>query len=439
MKYLVKYTLILLFLFTKVFAQINPKTVFVINNKPIQVVRFVEKNKFIVIEYIKDKKVNIPQMIVDSGTYTQTKWFIKFQSTKSNILNGNKLYLDKKLSANWWWSKKTYTRSDTNKYHYLGWIPPKQPYKKPNPSVPNPAIADYTKQFYIRHIHCYVPQYDSLMLTDFCGPGIYNTYVNNKYIEYRGDTSYNYLISDYETVVHESTHTFNGPFGYSNKRWRYKIMVDPGIIINYDNTETFQSCLFKPIVPPEAPKKIFRFNTYVAPGCTVSANLSGIYGLLDEFSAYRNGFHAALISHLKAKELKHDGLAAKFMTQANGTSFAYYEFRQFIAWYLAFAKSNYPKIYKSLMDNWNLRSAYTLIDQLYSEDLKLQSDIHSKSTSYEYTYYTSTYTDYLNSIYPKWSSYIEDFKIKDINSNNWKEKIQTLPPLDPSVRISRSK
>ena len=418
-------------------AQINTKTVFVIGTKPIMAVRFLNQNKWILIEYKKEKKYFVPQSILDSGTYTQSKWFVKFKSKGSNILKGNKLYLDKKLYQNWI-TKKNYTKSDTNKYHLLGWIPPKTPYKIPRATVPNPGVAQYTHQFYIRHIHCYAPQYDSLVINDFAGPGIYTTFINDKIIEYRGDTSYSYLISDYETVIHESTHTFNGIFGYSNKRWRYKIMVDPSIIINYDNTETYQTSLFKAIVPPEAPTKIFRYKTYVAPGSTVSANISGIYGLIDEFSAYRNGCHAGITSYLKAKELKRDALAKRFLSQSNGVHFAYYEFRLFFAWYLAYAKQNYPKIYTQLMDNHNFRVAFTLIDDLFLEDVKLLDSINKNETTYDYNYYYENNVKYILSIIPSWQIFIDDYKVKGVTKDNWMEKVKELPPLDPTVTIKKN-
>jgi hypothetical protein len=437
-----KLLLFLLLISTSLLSQISLKSVYVINTKPIRAVRFTKNNKFIVIEYIKDKKELMPQEIVDSGSYTQNKYFVKFQSTKSKMLQGNKLFLDKKLYTNWWNLGKVYTKSDTNKYHLVGWVPPKKHYKKPTPAPPIPKIADYTKQFYQRHVHYYIPQYDSLLITDFWGPGLYTKYVNDKWVEYVGDTTFSYLMTDYETVIHESTHGFNDIVGYSStKRWRFKIMVDPSIVIYYDNSETYQSSLFKPIVPKDAPSKIFRYKTYVAPGCTVSANLSGIYGILDEFSAYRNGFHAALMSHYKAKELKQESIAQRFLGQATGVSFAYYEFRLFIAWYLAYAKTNYPKVYQGLMDNWNFRVAYTILDEIYLEDVKKLESIYKNSTdhhnSYTFSWYEENYVSYLKLIEPDWINYINDFKINGVNSKNWKEKVKPLPPEDPNVKISR--
>ena len=93
------------------------------------------------------------------------------------------------------------------------------------------------------------------------------------------------------------------------------------------------------------------------------------------------------------------------------------------------------------MDNWNFRVAYTVLDEIYLEDVKKLESIYKNSTdyhsSYTFSWYEENYVKYLKLIEPDWINYINDFKINGVNSKNWKEKLKPLPPEDPNVKISR--
>ena len=100
--------------------------------------------------------------------------------------------------------------------------------------------------------------------------------------------------------------------------------------------------MFISIVPKEAPKKIFRYKTYVARGTETSANVSGIYGLMDEFSAYKNSTRASVEAANTVIKLNDKEKIEFFEKKAIAEYFAYYEFRLFIAWYLEYAAKNKP-------------------------------------------------------------------------------------------------
>ncbi len=179
-------------------------------------------------------------------------------------------------------------------------------------------------------------------------------------------------------------------------------MIEPGLTIYYNSTKTFESSIIRKIVPANANNSIFRYNSYVGLGSNFSSNLSGIYGLMDEFSAYRSGCHAGIISHLKATELNHTQNAKIFISEANKTYFAYYEFRLFIAWYLAYAKKYNESIYKELLDNKNLRIAFTLLDELFKEDVRLLGELNHNLNNRDFNYIEDKYVRYLKQITPEW-------------------------------------
>lgn len=55
-----------------------------------------------------------------------------------------------------------------------------------------------------------------------------------------------------------------------------------------------------------------------------------------------------------------------YLSNCYSTIFAYYEFRLFLAWYLKYAKNNYPLVYQSLTSEKKLRAVFTLIDNGYA-------------------------------------------------------------------------
>ncbi len=274
-------------------------------------------------------------------------------------------------------------------------------------------LMDYTKTFYINEADFYANPYKDLLDKNYCGPGCYTTVVNGTSEDWNYDTTRNVLSSDFGTVIHESTHNFNGS----------KYFVIPGIEIAVNQTSTFNSSEFSTIVPADASKRIFRYETYVGANAVVSANKSGIYGLMDEFSAYENGTRADVLAAKTALANGDTTLANNFLSQAKGTYFAAYEFNLFIAWYLHFAKTNHPDIYKETMANTALRLTYTLIDQEFKTtiaDLKTTAVAAGEGKDY-LSYSEEQYVAYPKQLLVKEQPYLNDFKIKGVtNENYWR-------------------
>jgi hypothetical protein len=198
-------------------------------------------------------------------------------------------------------------------------------------------------------------------------------------------------------------------------------MVIPEITIPVVATGAYHSCEFKKIVPVDASKNIFRYDTYVGDSSVVSANVSGIYGLMDEFSAYENGTRADVLAAKTALAKGDTVLARKFLSQAQGTYFAYYEFNLFIAWYLHYGKMNHMDLYKETMANNNLRLTYTLIDQEFAStlvDLKKTGVLAGEGKNF-LNYSESQYVAYPKQLLVKEQSYLNDFAIKGANEKNY--------------------
>ena len=224
----------------------------------------------------------------------------------------------------------------------------------------------------------------------------------------------NDVIAEFETIIHESTH---------HKNTREGIYLGPNKYLLFTDAEKndvqyfYKSELIAEFLPIDAEEKIFRFETYIGEGSGVSANLSGIFGLMDEYSAYQNGCSAALVAYDNALQEKDTTLAITFFKDALATYYAYYEFNSFIGAYLKYGKTKEPIIYQKIMNNSTLRRAYSIntiefekaIATLNSQSNRLKSNYKLVKGSMEY--YKTKYEVYAKSCMTSFQPELTNFKL----------------------------
>ena len=379
-----------------------------------------DSNKYEVVDFIKSGDVYVLTSKVDTGSYLIKKKFgiktITFTSVrKKNFTLNKKTYLIYK--------GKFYEKPlDIYYDKYKASLTLDTAYKKTIPFdiilKNNNIKTEYVKTFFFTNVKKYSPIYLTLITDSYCGPGCYKRIGSNGW---NGDTTYKSLINDYSTMIHETTHQYNTDgYDWDKGGWTYRILVEPDITIKYVGTKTFKSELFIGLVPKEAPKKIFRYDLYVDKGAFPSANTCGIYGLMDEFSAYRNGTKSSIEATKNAIKLGDGEKITLFQSLACGEYFAYYEFRLFIAWYLEWAKKNYKDVYKGIIENTNLRITFTLIDEGFKNDIKELEGIIKKYPYYGYDYFEENNVKYLRELLVNHEKTLQDFKIKGVTKENYK-------------------
>ena len=225
-------------------------------------------------------------------------------------------------------------------------------------------------------------------------------------------------------VIHESIHRFN-----SNNR----MLVVPGLEIDLEQHPIFRSADFAGLVPDELEQRIFRYQTYVSDTSTVSANVSGIYGLLDEYSAYMNGTRFSLIAAEKLLALGNIEEAFERMRDASQCYYAYYEFRLFIAWYLQYAEKYNKDVYQHLMNHRNMRVLFTLLDDEYLETIKrceqLKFPDNKHSWAKEISYFEKKYATPCKDALVQQEDRLKNFKIEGVNKLNYKSFTKELETL----------
>jgi hypothetical protein len=173
------------------------------------------------------------------------------------------------------------------------------------------------------------------------------------------------------TMVHETCHGFCRLKALSVGVQSPGLAVFPAIdeTIMVPGTATFPSVEAGPAMLSVL-QNTQRFQTYIAEArLEHSTQQHGIYGLLNEFTAYYVGNRTAydMIVHL-AKKSKLDGWAwLEHITGISGTLTAHQEFRGFILSYLLFARKNRPGIYSEIMANSNLSKAYVALEAAHSD------------------------------------------------------------------------
>ncbi len=222
-----------------------------------------------------------------------------------------------------------------------------------------------------------------------------------EFTHYASDTSIHSLLGDFGTVVHESCHGINGE----------TIFVSRDIRIERKRNETFNSEEIANMIPEEIRNKIFRYKTYLGKGEDNTSHTWGIYGLIDEFSAY---YQDLLVDYqlLQSKDqlmkaypdLKNVHLLSEGQTES------YYEFSIFMAWYMKYAKLHYPKDYDAIVNNTPFRVTYTLLDQLFGELVKNIDKDQSRN-------------EFLAKLLEENKSWLEPLRVPNCTAANYKDSL----------------
>ncbi len=170
------------------------------------------------------------------------------------------------------------------------------------------------------------------------------------------------IIDDIETAVHEETHGYILQNHRANEEEIY-VGNEQGIHVAY--TEVFDSQEMTTDIPDEL--RTFRFDTYVGdPDENMTSNIDGVYGLLNEFTAYCWDLNntVCLYDYYKAEaNTPQDWL--DYINKFNNGRVAYSEFNFYILKYLEYANVNHPDIYEDIVTNKSFAEAYTTIENKY--------------------------------------------------------------------------
>ena len=241
--------------------------------------------------------------------------------------------------------------------------------------------------------------YQRVINENYCGPDCYRSYVgtgdDKKYISWNMESNEKIVYGNMNTIIHESVHGFNkGPSRHTRGseflKFTHRVLVSPYKFIDYEGKDVIKSYKIVDDILANNPKIVglFRFDTYIGENGSTSSNVSGIYGLLEEFSAYYHGCNASFMiyNNLKKENIiqyydwdKDDGSTYDTLIMENvwltvdvaqscmSHYSSYYEFNVFIGAYLTYVKKNHPVMYDEILDNQAFRRAYSIIDRNFHQ------------------------------------------------------------------------
>ena len=271
------------------------------------------------------------------------------------------------------------------------------------------------KDFILYYCQEFAPAYVPLIQSSYSSPNSWVVTVNGQVQKNAFNAQdREQVIGEFETIIHETTHLKNSIYGF---------LVDPVTYLELTTQERnltdgfFKSDLIDNVVSLEAQQKIFRYKTYVSKASSVAANVKGIVGLMDEYSAYQNGCSGALMAYDNALKEKDTALAVRFFNQALATHFAYYEFNIFMGAYVKYAKLYQPKVYNDIIGMVTLKKAYTLntkqflaaLQTIESAATRLKK--HYSEVKYNLDYYNKTYVDFSKEYMKNFSTELAALKI----------------------------
>ena len=193
------------------------------------------------------------------------------------------------------------------------------------------------------------------------------------------------LISGIDTAVHETYHGYT--FHQSSAFYEERIYLGNGKNYDVDYSVVYKSGNFTKTeeMARQIPSQLqtFRYREYVAPGAVVTANTQGVFGLLNEFTAYYWGLEAmnSLAQYLIDTNAGADAWSAYVSSIGNNMT-AYAEFKYWTLRYMLYIKSANPSLYQAILNNENYCAAYRDAETQFVSEIARSWEIMNSSSEY---------------------------------------------------------
>lgn len=193
------------------------------------------------------------------------------------------------------------------------------------------------------------------------------------------------LISGIETAVHETYHGYT--HSQSNGFYGERIYLGDGKSYDVDYSVVYRGSKFTKTeeMSKQIPSQLqtFRYSQYIAPGASADANTKGVFGLLNEFSAYYWGLET--MNSLAQFLIDTNSGASSWETYVTGIGndmTAYAEFKYWTLRYMLYIKSANPTLYQAILDNQNYCAAYRDADTAFTSEIARSKEIIDSSSEY---------------------------------------------------------
>ena len=179
------------------------------------------------------------------------------------------------------------------------------------------------------------------------------------------------IICAINTAIHETYHgytfhqanTFSGERIYLGGGKSYD--VDYSVVYGGNFTKTEEMARSIPVE-----LQTTRYKSYIAPGSPVTANTQGVFGLLNEFTAYYWGLETmnSLAQYLLDTDANAEDWQFHVRSVGNNLT-AYAEFKYWTLHYMIYIKSANPALYQVILNNEAYCAAYAEADAKFVSEI----------------------------------------------------------------------
>ncbi len=193
------------------------------------------------------------------------------------------------------------------------------------------------------------------------------------------------IISGIDTAVHETYHGYT--HSQSDEFYGERIYLGDGKSYDVDYSVVYKGGTFTKTeeMSKQIPSQLqtFRYKEYVAPGASPDANTKGVFGLLNEFTAYYWGLETmnSLAQFLTDSNAGADSWES-YVTSIGNNITAYAEFKYWTLRYMLYIKSANPTLYQAVLNNQNYCAAYRDSDALFISEIARSKEIINNSAEY---------------------------------------------------------
>jgi hypothetical protein len=205
------------------------------------------------------------------------------------------------------------------------------------------------------------------------------------------------LLSCLPVIVHEQVHNYNKSLNEKSTNDVRKYYFNGRVYLLRKTTNIFESSLISPIFPKNLRDSNLRYQSYIIgknttdetePVLKGDSRINGIYGLLEELSAYYYGVLTVVkqYDYLKTRYPSDSSrIWFDYMVKSGTLITSYYEFKLFIAYYLFEAKNHYGQLYNHVISNNELKELYSIIDDSFTQLINTYWENRKKIMNYKQT------------------------------------------------------
>lgn len=258
-----------------------------------------------------------------------------------------------------------------------------------------------------------IPEYSEILKNNYAAPESFTKAIDDVEVKWIPDNSDSFAQNFLLTVLHETVHQKNFEQS-SDTSFAYYLPKKPIVIVSKKNNYYESSELIETIDTNE----YFNLHDFMASfignylfADRMSSNVQGIYGILDEFTAYANQANAVLQIIPLWQDTSLSLLTKDCNFEAYYIPAHFYCFNLMIGWYIEHATKYQTDMVDIFKNDLQLRKAYTEINTFFEGQMTVYNEqVKTGFFPEHYDYTTRQSFESTLSVYNRLKPMLDEFK-----------------------------